>query len=46
MKTFSESVYPQSGITSMRSSSGAGIASTLLAVQMKRTRERSKGTPR
>mmetsp|Transcript_11486 Transcript_11486/g.29396 ORF Transcript_11486/g.29396 Transcript_11486/m.29396 type:complete len:200 (-) Transcript_11486:1262-1861(-) len=44
MASFSLSVYPGSWMTSIRSSSGAGMVSIELAVAMKRTLERSYGT--
>jgi hypothetical protein len=44
--TFSSSVYPDSGRISIRSRSGTGIVSRVLAVAMNSTCDRSKGTPR
>ena len=46
MPSFSSSVYPESEMTSMRSSRGPGIVSVLFAVQMNSTFERSNGKSR
>ena len=46
MATFSSSVYPASGMISMRSRSAAGTVSITFAVVMKSTRDRSNATSR
>ena len=43
---FSSSVYPESVSTSIRSRSGPGMVSRVLAVAMNSTCERSNATPR
>ena len=44
--SFSSSVYPDSEITSMRSSSAPGIVSSVFAVQMNSTFDKSNGRSR
>ena len=46
ISSFSSSVYPARLMISIRSSNGPGTVSSMLAVAMNATRERSKGTPR
>ncbi len=46
MAVFSLSMYPDSRMTSMRSRSGAGMVSSVLAVAMKRMCEMSNGRSR
>jgi hypothetical protein len=42
--SFSSATYPDTSMISMRSRSGSGIVSVVLAVQMNNTFDRSTGT--